>query len=115
MHEAIQLPTEIGCGKEREVHTLLADPWRKLVLICLRQRALLTEHMATVPITIHALLGQGTLNVAGCAYRLTPGVIVPVDAHVVHSVQAEPELAILVTFFRRPETAVGGETTAQLD
>jgi quercetin dioxygenase-like cupin family protein len=115
MSEAIQLPTSIGYGAEREVHTLLADPWRKLVLIRLRQHALLTNHVAKVPITIHVLLGQGVLNVGGCVYRLTPGVIVPVDAHVVHSVQAEPALAILVTFFRRPETPVGGETTAQLD
>jgi quercetin dioxygenase-like cupin family protein len=75
----------------------------------------LADHSARVAITIHALLGQGTLNVAGRAYRLTPGVIVPVDAHAVHSVQAEPELAILVTFFRRPEPAIGGETTARFD
>jgi quercetin dioxygenase-like cupin family protein len=115
MATMIVLPTEIGVGKEREVQTLLADPWRKLVLIRLRQHALLADHSARVPISIHALLGQGTLNVAGHAYRLTPGVIVPVDAHVVHSVRAEPALAMLVTFFRRPETAVGGETTARFE
>ncbi|MCS6926355.1 MAG: hypothetical protein NZ578_10700 [Candidatus Binatia bacterium] len=114
-HEAIVLPSEIGPGKEREVRTLWADPWRKLVLICLRQHALLADHSARVPITIHALLGQGTLNLAGRAYHLTPGVIVPVDAHVEHNVQAEPELAILVTFFRRPETAGDGETSARIE
>lgn len=115
IHEAIVLPTEIGAGKEREVHTLLVDPWRKLVLICLRQHALLADHSARVPLTIHALLGRGTLNLAGRAYRLRPGVIVPVDAHVEHNVQAEPELAILVTFFRRPDTAIGDETDAQIE
>ena len=110
MNEAITLPIEIGVGKEREVQTLLADSWRKLVLIRLRNSALLAEHSARVPITIHALLGTGSLNVAGRVYPLTPGVIVPVDAHVVHSVQADPALAILVTFFRQPETEVDGET-----
>jgi quercetin dioxygenase-like cupin family protein len=115
MSDAIVLPSEIGVGKEREVQTLLADPWRKLVLIRLRHNTLLADHSARVAITIHALLGQGTLNVAERAYRLTPGVIVPVDAHAVHSVQAEPELAILLTFFRRPETAMGDETTARFD
>jgi len=115
MKEAIVLPTEIGVGKEREVQTLLADPWRKLVLIRLRNRAVLADHSARVPITIHALLGTGSLNVAGHLYPLTPGVIIPVDAHVVHSVQADPALAILVTFFRRPETEAGSETSARFE
>lgn len=115
MSEMIVLPNEIGPGKEREVQTLLADPWRKLVLIRLRASALLADHSARVPITIHALLGKGELNVAGKVYSLIPGTIVPVDAHVVHNVQADPTLAILVTFFRQPETEAGGETTAQFD
>ena len=109
MSEAIVLPAEVGAGKEREIQTLLADLWRKLVLIRLRNGALLADHSAQVPITIQALLGQGTLNVAGRAYRLAPNVIVPVDAHVVHNVQAEPELAILVTFFRQPQTDQVGD------
>jgi len=113
MSPAIILPAEIGAGKEREVQTLFADTWRKLVLIRLRDAALLADHSAQVPITIHALLGKGILNVAGETYALTPGVIVPVDAHVVHHVQADPALAILVTFFRRPDTEVGSETTAR--
>lgn len=33
MSEAIILPHEIGEGKDREVHNLLADRWRKLVVI----------------------------------------------------------------------------------
>ena len=113
MNEAITLPTEIGVGKEREVQTLLADPWRKLVLIRLRKRAFLANHSARVPITIHTLLGTGSLNVAGHVSPLTAGVIVPVDADVVHSVQAEPALAVLVTFFRQPETEVGSETAVR--
>jgi quercetin dioxygenase-like cupin family protein len=115
MNEAITLPTEIGVGKEREVQTLLADPRRTLVLIRLRNHAVLADHSARVRITIHTLLGTGSLNVAGHVSPLTPGVIVPVDAHVVHRVQAEPALAVLVSFFRQPETAVGSETTARFD
>jgi quercetin dioxygenase-like cupin family protein len=115
MSGAIVLPSEIGLGKEREVQTLFADPWRKLVLIRLRDAALLADHSARVPITIHAVLGKGILNVAGETYSLTPGVIVPVDAQVLHHVRADPALAILVTFFRQPETEVGGETTARFE
>jgi quercetin dioxygenase-like cupin family protein len=106
MHDAIVLPTEVGPGKEREVQTLLADTWRKLVLIRLRHGAVLAEHSAKVPVTIQAVLGKGSLEVAGYVYTLSPGVIVAVDAHVVHKVWAEPELAILVTFFRQ---SGGGE------
>ena len=115
MSAAIVLPNEIGPGKEREVQTLFADPWRRLVLIRLRDAALLADHSARVPITIHALLGKGILNVAGETYPLTPGTIVPVDAHVVHHVRADPALALLVTFFRRPESEAGSETSARFE
>lgn len=115
MSDAIVLPKEIGEGKEREVETIFADPWRKLVLIRLRSGASLADHTAKFPITIHAVLGQGTLNVAGHNYALSPGTIVPVTAHTVHNVKANPELAILVTFFRQAPTDAESETTARLD
>jgi quercetin dioxygenase-like cupin family protein len=115
MPDAIVLPKEIGKGKEREVETIFADPWRKLVLIRLRSGALLADHTARFPITIHAVLGQGTLHVAGQNYALSPGTIVPVEAHAVHNVKANPELAILVTFFRQASAASGSETTARFD
>ncbi len=113
MSETIVLPTEIGEGKEREAQTLFADIHRRLVLIRLRKSAILADHLARVPITIHVLLGKGTLNAAGQEYSLTPGVIVPVEAHIVHHVRANPDLAILVTFFRQPGTE--NETTARFD
>lgn len=114
MTKAIELPREIGTGKDREVQTLLADSWRKLVLIYLRNGALLADHSARVPITIQALLGKGTLRVGDGVFTLSPGVIIPVDAHVQHNVLAEPEVALLVTFFRRAEDAAV-ETTAKFD
>ena len=115
MHDAILLPKEIGTGGEREIETVFADSWRKLVLIRLRSGALLADHTAKFPITIHAVLGQGTLNVAGRNYPLSPGTIVPVEAHAVHNVQAEPELAILVTFFRQAGAEPEVETTARFE
>ena len=108
MNMIIELPQDIGTGKDREVQTLLADQWRKLVLIYLRHGALLADHSAQVPITIQAVVGKGTLRVGEDMFPLVPGVIVSVDAHTEHNVQAEPELAILVTFFRQV-----GETTAE--
>ena len=115
MNQPIQLPREIGDGKDREIRTLLADRRRKLVLIQLRRGALLADHSAKFPITIQAVAGNGTLRVDADAYALTPGVIVPVDAHVVHSVQAEPAIAILVSFFRHGEASGEDDTTARLE
>jgi len=115
MSVAIVLPSEIGFGKEREVQTLLTDPWRKLVLIRLRKSARLADHSARVPITIHAVLGKGTLGIGEEIHPLSPGVIIPIDAQVEHHVQADPELAILVTFFRQLGQEAGNETTARFD
>ena len=115
MYDAILLPREIGSGRDREVETLFDDAWRRLVLIRLRSGALLADHTAKFPITIHVVAGAGTLNVAGREYVLSPGTIVPVDAHVVHNVQATPELAILVTFFRSVHAQTGNDTTARFD
>ena len=85
------------------------------MLIRLRSNALLADHKAKFPITIHAILGTGTLKVDGREYALSPGTIVPVEAYVVHSVQASPALAILVTFFRQPHSAAGDGATARFD
>lgn len=115
MSDAIKLPTAIGEGKEREVQTLLADNWRRLVTITLRNGALLADHSARFPITIQAVLGQGLLRVGEREYALEPGTIVAVDAHAVHNVLATPELTLLVTFFRQPDAGTEQDTSAKFD
>jgi quercetin dioxygenase-like cupin family protein len=115
MSEPILLPSEIGIGKDREIQILLADRWRKLVLIRLRRGALLADHSARVPITIQAVAGKGILRVGDKAHQLVPGVIVPVDANVLHNVQAAPDLAILVSFFRQAGPFDENDTTARFD
>ena len=115
MSKAIQLHREIGEGKDREIHVLFADRWRKLVLIQLRRGAVLADHSARVPITIQAVVGKGILHVGSETHELVPGVIVPVDAHVVHNVQGDPDLAILVSFFRQAEPPDENDTTARFD
>ena len=115
MYTAIVLPRTIDPGKPREVQTLLADQWRKLVLIHIRQGTLLADHSARVPITVQAIVGTGILRIGDDEYVLTPGVIVPIDAHIVHNVQASPDLSILVTFFRQPEQTGEPDTTARFE
>jgi quercetin dioxygenase-like cupin family protein len=90
MSDPIVLPHDIGVGKDRDVQVLLADPWRKIVLIRLRRGVLLADHSARVPITIQTLAGKGLLRLGSQEHALIPGVLVPVDAHVVHNVQGDP-------------------------
>jgi quercetin dioxygenase-like cupin family protein len=113
MSELLVLPDEIGAGPGREFQILLADRWRKLVLIQLRRGALLADHTARVPITIQGLAGQGILRFGRDAQVLSPGVLVPVDAHVLHNVQGDPDVAILVSFFRQAEARDEHDSTAQ--
>ena len=115
MSDAIILPHEIGVGKDREIQILLADRWRKLVLIRLRGGVLLADHSARFPITIQTLAGKGTLRLGSEEHQLIPGVLVPVDAHVIHNVQGDPDVAILVTFFRQAEAQDERDTTARFD
>ena len=101
-------------GKDREVQTLLADPARKLVLIRLRNGALLGDHSARFPITIQGVAGKGTLRWQRCLWA-APGTVVPVEAQAVYSVQGEPAIAILVSFFRQAGAQDGNDTTASFD
>jgi len=115
MSATLVLPHEIGPGPDREVQILLADRWRKLVLIHLRRNALLADHTARVPITIQTIAGKGVLGLGHETHVLSPGVLVPVDAHVLHNVQGDPDVAILVSFFRQTEARDEPDSTAKFE
>ena len=115
MSATLVLPHEIGPGPDREVQILLADRWRKLVIIQLRRGALLADHTARVPITIQSLAGKGILRLGRDVHALSPGVLVPVDAQVLHNVQGDPDVAILVSFFRQAEAHDEHDSTAQFE
>jgi quercetin dioxygenase-like cupin family protein len=115
MSDALVLPHGIDPGPDREVQILLADRWRKLVLIQLRHGALLADHTARVPITIQAVAGKGLLRLGGEAHVLSPGVLVPVDTHISHNVQGDPDVAILVSFFRQAEARDEHDSTAKFE
>jgi quercetin dioxygenase-like cupin family protein len=114
MTTALLLPHEIGPGPDREVKILLADRWRKLVLIQLRHGALLADHTARFPITIQAVAGKGFLRLGPETHVLSPGVLVPIDAHILHNVQGDPDVAILVSFFRQADARDESDSTAQV-
>ncbi len=114
MSIALLLPNEIGDGPDREVQILLADRWRKLVLIQLRRSALLADHTARVPIIIQTIAGKGVLRLESETHVLSPGVLFPVDADIVHNVQGDPDVAILVSFFRQAQVRDERDSTAQV-
>lgn len=115
MTRPISLPHEVKDGKDREAQVLLSDRWRKLVLIQLRRGTILADHSARFPITIQTLAGKGILRIGSEEYELTPGVLIPVDAHAVHNVTGNPDVAILVTFFRHSDPGNDQDTTARFD
>lgn len=102
---SLSLDIDFAAEPPRDVKTLLADERRKLVLITLRRGAVLAAHKALHPITIHAVEGEGELRVGEERIPLTRGVVVPLDAEVMHEVEARPDLAVLVTMFRAPKSA----------
>jgi quercetin dioxygenase-like cupin family protein len=115
MSDAMVLPREIGVGKDREIKILLADRWRKLVLIQLRRGALLADHTARVPITIQTVAGKGVLRLGHETHVLSPGVLVAVDAHILHNARGDPDVAILVSFFRQAEVRDEHDSTTKFE
>jgi hypothetical protein len=67
---ALLLPYDIGPGPDREIQILLAD------------------HMARCPLRFKRWPATAACASAKIAYVLSPGVLVPVDAHTLHNVQA---------------------------
>ncbi len=97
---AIVLSDALKGEGSKEIRTVFADERRKLVLIALREGALLAAHKAIHPITIHCLEGEGELGIGEERVELKRGVIVPLDPHVMHEVLAKPSVTLLVTMFR---------------
>jgi quercetin dioxygenase-like cupin family protein len=91
-------------GKPKEIEVLLADPYRKVVRVILRHKEVFDDHSTKVPLLIFCLQGTGTLRVGSEEIPLTPGVLVPLDAGVIHAVEAEPAVALLLTLFRGTPT-----------
>lgn len=99
--KVLSLRTSIGPGKAKEVEQLFAGPGRTLLQITLRNNAVLEAHKASVPITIQCIAGSGILQVDQTAepIELKPGVLVSIEANVLHEIKAGPDVSILLTQF----------------
>ena len=97
------METKVGQGKDIESHLLFDGAQRKIMQITLRQNAIMKAHQAAEPITIQCVAGAGDLLdvTKEETYKLSPGVLINVEAEVVHEVRALPELSILLSKFKK--------------
>ena len=96
----LQTFSQLEEGQPKELEVLLADSYRKIVRVVLRHGEVFADHSTKVPLLIFCLQGTGSLRVGTEEIPLTPGVLVPLDAGVVHAVEAKPAVALLLTLFR---------------
>ena len=96
--ELIAAPAE----KDKEVREIFKGERRRILLISLRNGAVLTRHKAPEPITVQCISGSGTFTAGPDledSQKLVPGTFLTLDPDIEHEATAESELHILVTRF----------------
>src|SRR5262245_26350617 len=66
------------------------------LLIGLRAGQSLRPHRVHTPIMIHVIRGIGMLTAADTTYPVRAGIMLPLDAGVIHSAKGETDLVVLV-------------------
>ena len=100
--QKLNLQTKIGDGKDKEVTPLFDGERRKIVQITLRNKAVLDAHKAAEPITIQCVAGKGLLIVGEEKeeVELKEGMLVTIEANVVHEIRALSKVSVLLTKFK---------------
>ena len=100
--QKLNLQTKIGDGKDKEVTPLFDGDRRKIVQITLRNKAILDAHKAAEPITIQCVAGKGLLIVGEEKeeVELKEGMLVTIEANVVHEIRALSKVSVLLTKFK---------------
>ena len=81
----------------RQARTLLKDGGLRVTLIVLGAGAVIPEHHADGPITVHAIDGRIAFTVGGETHDLEPGRVLSARAGLPHSVRSESGGAFLLT------------------
>ncbi|HEY9643054.1 MAG TPA: cupin domain-containing protein [Coleofasciculaceae cyanobacterium] len=76
---------------------LLKVPSCQYTLFCLASGTDIAEHTSTRNAVLQVIEGRGTLTLDGQAIPLEPGIFVLMPANVPHALQAEENLAFLLT------------------
>lgn len=91
-------------GKDLSVQKLVDDEIRTVLVISLKNGAVLSKHKAAEPITVLCFRGKANFRAGeglSEASELVEGTLIAVDPNIEHEVTAQPEAQILVTKFKR--------------
>lgn len=95
---AIRLTDQLEYPTSGVLSKVLAkDNCCQYTLFCLAAETEISEHTATRNATVNVIAGQGILTLESKEIRLEPGVFVWMPAHAPHALQAETNLAFLLT------------------
>jgi quercetin dioxygenase-like cupin family protein len=97
--KSVTVQTVIREGEDQEVVKVFESTWTRILQITLRNGKTLSSHAAKEPVTIHCISGEGVLVLGEERITLRPGVMVPLEADVIHAVEAKPAVSLLVTRF----------------
>ncbi len=99
----LSIDTNDEWDKDISVQEIFNGPFRRIVEVRLRNKAVLKRHKADVPITVQCLSGTGTFYAGSDleeSIALHAGLLITLDAGVEHEVKAAPQLQILVSKFK---------------
>lgn len=100
---AIQLQNQIEYPEKGVLSKVLfRDNSCQYTLFCLARGTDIAEHTSARNATVNVIEGTGTLILEGTAITLQPGVFVLMPAHAPHALQADTNLAFLLTLSDKP-------------
>ncbi len=89
--------------RQKEVEKIFDGSRRQILVVTLRNGAVLSKHKAQEPITVLCLAGNGKFFFGSNLEEeteLSAGVLLTLEAGIEHEAVAAPELKILVTKFK---------------
>ncbi len=89
--------------KDLHVQKLVDDQVRTVLVISLKNGAVLSKHKAAEPITVLCFRGKATFRASESlseVAELVEGTLIAVDPNIEHEVTAEPDAQILVTKYK---------------
>jgi len=101
--EKFELGGQVKAAKNKEARELFNGPRRRMVEVKLRENAVLTKHKASEPISVLCLSGRGVFAAGESLEEkidLSAGVLLTLEAGILHEVAAAPEIHLLVTKFK---------------
>ncbi len=92
---------------DKQVTNILDDENCRMISIGLWNEAVLSRHHAPEPITVLCLSGSGVFKAGSDleeSQTLDAGAVIKLDAGIDHELAATPEISILVTRFKNPQS-----------